>query len=232
MSPPSHQFPTATTLPLERRKELLSLAQERLFLIVEDDYEAEMNYVCNCLPPIRALDQTESVVYVCSLSKALSPGLRLGFVVAHPDIIREAEAVRRAMLRHPPTLLQDAMALFLGLGHLDSHLKKLHRQYKSRWSEMRAAIAEHLPDLNVGSSTGRTCFWLDGSKEPDTDLPEVRLRERGVLFDNGSKFFFDPEQGLGKIRLGFASVPVRNIRQGVEIIGEEVRTVLDDPKGV
>lgn len=223
---PSHQFPTAATLPLERRQELLNLACEKQFLIVEDDYEAEMNYVRDIVPPIRALDQNGSVIYVGSLSKALSPGLRLGFMVAHPDIIREAKALRRAMLRHPPTLLQDAMALFLGLGHQDAHLKKLHRRYKTRWSEMRAAISEHLPDLKVGSSTGGTCFWVDGPKELNTDKLEISLRNRGVLFDNGSTFFFDPKQGQGKFRLGFASVPAKEIQAGVKIIGEEISNLL------
>ena len=97
-------------MPLERRKRLLDVAQERQMVVVEDDYEAEMNYVRDTLPPIRALDNTGSVIYVGSLSKTVSPGLRLGFMVAHPDIIREARALRRAMLRHPPAILQDAMA--------------------------------------------------------------------------------------------------------------------------
>ena len=100
-------------MSLERRKRLLDVAQANRSVIVEDDYEAEMNYVRDTLPSVLALDQTGSVIYVGSLSKTVSPGLRLGFMVAPPDIIREARALRRAILRHPPTILQDAMAHFI-----------------------------------------------------------------------------------------------------------------------
>jgi len=218
----SHQFPTAVTMPLERRRDLLEVAHARQMIIIEDDYEAEMNFEQGLLPPLRVLDREGCVAYCGSLSKILSPGLRLGFMVAHPVIIREAKAVRRAMLRHPPTVLQDTMANFMALGYLDARLRKLHRRYRTRWTMMRQAVARHLPDFAFGQSHGGTSLWVDGPPELDTDLLETNLKDRGVLFDNGSVFFTDPGQGRGKFRLGFASMPLKSIEPGVEIIGEEI----------
>ena len=155
---PSHQFPTGVTMPLARRKQLMDLALARRMVIVEDDYEAEMNYVRDPLPPIRAMDDSGSVIYVGSLSKTVSPGLRLGFMVAHPEIIAEAKAIRRAMLRHPPTILQDAMANFIGLGHYDANLRRIHRRYKSRWQAMKDAISRHMPAAQLVSADGGDVF--------------------------------------------------------------------------
>ncbi|MEP0940965.1 MAG: PLP-dependent aminotransferase family protein [Rhizobiaceae bacterium] len=219
---PSHQFPTGVTMPLERRKQLLEVAQTHQMVIVEDDYEAEMNYVRDTLPPIRALDNVGSVVYVGSLSKTVSPGLRLGFMVAHPDIIREAKALRRAMLRHPPTILQDAMAHFIGLGHYDANLRSLHRRYQSRWRAMKDAISRHMPSVQMTPANGGTCFWIDATPSVDTRGLEARLKTKGVLYDNGPVFYMEPKMGNGKLRLGFASMPLKSIEPGIKAIGEEL----------
>ena len=99
---PSHQSPTTPTLPLDRRRELLERAAAHDFIIIEDDYEAETNYVSEPTPALKSLDAGERVVYVGSLSKTLFPGLRLGYLVAPAELISEARALRQLMLRHPP----------------------------------------------------------------------------------------------------------------------------------
>ena len=198
------------------------VAQERQMVVVEDDYEAEMNYVRDTLPPIRALDNTGSVIYVGSLSKTVSPGLRLGFMVAHPDIIREARALRRAMLRHPPAILQDAMAHFIGLGHYDTNLRRLHRRYQSRWQAMQDAISQYMPSVQLTPANGGTCFWIETRPGVDIGELEAKLKTKGVLYDNGPVFYMEPSMGNGKLRLGFASMPLKSIEQGIRIIGEEL----------
>jgi GntR family transcriptional regulator/MocR family aminotransferase len=219
---PSHQFPTGVTMSLERRKRLLDVAQANQTVIIEDDYEAEMNYVRDTLPSVLTLDQTGSVIYVGSLSKTVSPGLRLGFMVAPPDIIREARALRRAILRHPPTILQDAMAHFIGLGYYDANLRSLHRRYRSRWQAMKDAISRHMPSVQLTPGEGGTFFWVDVGPNVDTKELESRLKNKGVLYDNGSIFYMEPNRGNGKLRLGFASVPLKSIEPGIRVIGEEI----------
>ncbi len=190
-------------------------------MIIEDDYEAEMNFFNNRSQSLRSLDKNGRVIYVGSLSKTLSPGLRLGFMVAHRDIIRQARIVRGVIMRHAPTIVQEVVALFFQLGYYDSHLRNIERRYKRRWHVMNDAINEHLGMLEKAPTKGGTCFWLTGPKGfNSTELGE-RLRERGVLIDIGERFSLKKDQR--SFRLGFAFVPLKKLEEGIRIISEEVK---------
>ena len=222
---PSHQFPTMVTMPAVRRRELLDAAEEKDFLIIEDDYEAEMNFQARSSPSLRSMDRNQRVIYIGSLSKTVSPGIRIGFIVAHRDIIREARVVRGTMFRHPPTLIQEVVALFIRLGYFDAHLRNLERRYKRRWQAMRDAISTHLDMLNRFDNKGGTSFWLTGPEGFDATLLRARLRERGVLIDRGQTFYLAQDRKNG-LRLGFAFVPVERLDDGVKLIAEEVRKLI------
>lgn len=222
---PSHQFPTMVTMSQERREELLEAAVAKDFLIIEDDYEAEMNYVAKSSPSMRSMDDTGRVIYVGSLSKTISPGIRLGFIVAHRDIIREARIARGVMMRHPPTIVQEIVALFFQLGHYDSHLRNIERRYNKRWHAMNDAITKHLGMLQRTDSEGGTSFWLTGPEGFDASELAVRLRKKGVLVDRGQDYYLSMNDRRS-FRLGFAYVPVSKLEAGVKIIAEHVRALL------
>lgn len=224
---PSHQFPTMVTMPQARRQALLDAANREDFLIVEDDYEAEMNFFANPSLPIRALDQTGRVIYVGSLSKTISPGLRFGFMVAHRDIIREARLVRGVIMRHPPTVVQETVAFFLRLGYYDAHLRNIERRFKKRWHIMDSALSKHLGMLKRSQTRGGTSFWLTGPPGFDAGVLCERLRKKGVLIDKGQAFYLQNDQQRS-FRLGFAYVPVENLEKGVQIIAEEVKQLLQN----
>ncbi|OED41189.1 GntR family transcriptional regulator [Chromatiales bacterium (ex Bugula neritina AB1)] len=218
---PGHQFPTMVTMSEARRKELLDAADTNDFIIIEDDYEAEMNYFNSRSQSLRSLDTNDRVIYVGSLSKTISPGIRLGFMVAHRDIIQQARVVRGVMMRHPPTIVQEVVALFFRLGHYDSHLRNIERRYKKRWLAMQEAITRHLGMLEQSRTIGGTSFWLTGKEGFDaTELGE-RVRERGVLIDVGENFYLNVNRR--SFRLGFAFVPIKKLEEGIRIIAEEVK---------
>ena len=142
---PSHQFPTTVTMPLERRSLLLEVTREHGQFVIEDDYESEVSF--NKTPPraLKSLDRSGNVIYLGSLSKSLLPGLRLGYLVADREFIREARALRHYMVRHPPVNNQRSVALFLQRGYFDRFVAKLTGIYSRRCDVMhklaRAALS-------------------------------------------------------------------------------------------
>jgi GntR family transcriptional regulator/MocR family aminotransferase len=224
---PSHQFPTMVTMSQSRRELLLAEAHKKDFLIIEDDYEAEMNYIANSSPSLRSMDKTGRVIYIGSLSKTISPGIRMGFIVAHRDIIKQARIARGVMMRHPPTILQEILALFFQLGYYDAQLRNIERRYKKRWHAMDNALKKYLGMIERTRSEGGTSFWLTGPKEFDASKLKARLKEKGVLIDRGQDYYLNRSDSRG-FRLGFAYVPISKLEDGVRIIAEEVRLMLNE----
>lgn len=213
---PSHQFPTSVTMSAERRQALLAAAESQGFLIFEDDYEADLE-PGSTLPTLRSLDRQGRVVHASSLSKSLSPGLRLGFMVAPAAIIREAKALRHALLRHAPTPVQETAALFIGLGHYDAHLRRLLREMDRRRELMAAGIRRNLPRLTVSSASGGTSFWLTGADGRDGSALAHRLAAEGVILDPGRIFYFHQDRD-DALRLGFGAIRPERIEPGIRLI--------------
>jgi GntR family transcriptional regulator/MocR family aminotransferase len=220
---PSHQAPTTVTMPLNRREALLEAARAHDFVVVEDDYEAETNYMGAPLPALKSLDEDGRVIHVGSLSKSLMPGLRLGYVVADEALIAELRALRRLMLRHPPGNNQRAAALFLANGHYDVLVRRIHRVYRERWQVMSRALDQHLPGWAQVPGFGGSSFWLTGPEGLDSEALARRALAEGVLIEPGLPFFADPEDGRRRFRLGFSSIPAERIGEGIR----RLRAVID-----
>jgi GntR family transcriptional regulator/MocR family aminotransferase len=212
---PSHHFPTTVTMTLERRKALLASARLHDFVIVEDDYEFETNYMGTPLPALKSLDTEGRVLHVGSLSKSLMPGLRLGYVVADQTLITELRALRRLMLRHPPGNNQRAAALFMANGHFDALVRRIHRVYRERWQVMAGALDEYFPEWSQSPGFGGSSYWLTGPDSLDTEELAARALDDGVLIEPGRAFYIDSEEGRRSFRLGFSSIPAERIGEGV-----------------
>lgn len=212
---PSHQFPTNVTMSLERRKALLDWAETSDGLIIEDDYEFETNYYGNPIPALKSLDTTGRVLYTGSLSKSLMPGIRIGFMVGPREIIREARALRRLVLRHPPGNNQRVAALFLSLGHHDTLVSKLHRAYAMRWQTLYAALEKHFSGWAHPPAFGGTSFWIEGPKSLDAGRLAASAIEHGVVIETGEIYFNNPDDGRNYFRLSFSSIPDERIWPGV-----------------
>ncbi len=220
---PSHQSPTTVTMPYERRIELLARAEKRDFVIIEDDYEGEANFVHEATPALKSLDTGGRVIYVGSLSKSIAPGLRLGYLVASPKLIAELRHLRRLVLRHPPANNQRCVALFLADGHFDSLLHRLHKVYRERWQVMGEALAKHLPQSHRTPAFGGTSFWVEGPEDLDAGALAVRALEQGVLIEPGDVHFMTSPPPMNCFRLGFSSIDSSRIEPGIKILADLVR---------
>ncbi len=221
---PSHQFPTTVTMPLERRKEILEKAEQNNMVIIEDDYEPELNFKSSPTPAIKSLDRTGRVIYVGSLSKSFFPGLRLGYLVGPAHIIREARALGRLMHRHTPTNNQRTMALFLALGHHDALRKRLRKIYKSRWLEMKNALTE--VELRFQNANGGSSFWVKGPDELDSKELLRHALNLGVVLEPGSIYYFDALPKKQYFRLGYTAIEKAHISEGIHKVKQALEFTL------
>lgn len=213
---PSHQSPTTVTMPIHRRYELLQRAVEKDVVIIEDDYESEINFAANPTPALKSLDQSERVIYIGSLSKTLAPGLRMGYVVAPASVITELRALRRLMVRHPASNNQRAVALFLARGYQDTLTRLLVKTYRQRCSTMVEALDQELSVAAHMPGFGGSSLWVRGPEGLDADkLKEAALAE-GIIIEPGAVHFIQDEPPRNFFRLGFSSVADSKIAEGIQ----------------
>jgi len=212
---PSHQCPTTVTMPIERRRELLDAAERHDIVLIEDDHESELNFAARPLPALKSLDVRGRVIYMGSLSKTLSHGLRIGYVVAARELIVELRALRRLVMRHPPANNAHAAARFIGQGYHDAYIRRLNGVLRARRRALVDAFAEFLPDCMIADAVGGSAAWVRGPAGTDADELAVRAAAAGILIETGSVFYASPPKACRHFRLGYAAIAENQIRDGV-----------------
>lgn len=230
---PSHQSPTTATLSLERRQWLLRKAELQDFVIIEDDYEAENLYEGTPMPALKSLDKTGRVIYVGSVSKSLSPALRLGYIVAPRALIKELRVIRHAMVRHPSAFLQHAYALFLSLGHHESHARRVNAAMQERLALAAQALRVHLPEFDFTLPQGGASIWIRAPAWVDAAELGLMARTHGVLIEAGDVFFAKPPYPCPFFRLRLSSIPSGQIAAGIRALGlavDELASARGEPR--
>jgi GntR family transcriptional regulator / MocR family aminotransferase len=224
---PSHQVPTAVVMSPERRKALLQAASKHDFLVVEDDYECEINYLDRPQPALRSMDTEGRVIYVASLSKVLASGVRLGFIVADAEFIRYARELRRTMLRHPPRNNQRAVAFFLSLGHYDALMARLARVLQERRLALRDALNFYRSvSIEISPEVGGTTYWVRLPADFSVDHLASEAERRGILIEPVAHYYADPALAENCFRMGVTSLPLERIRPGVVELTELIRMLV------
>ncbi|MCZ4315636.1 PLP-dependent aminotransferase family protein [Comamonadaceae bacterium G21597-S1] len=216
---PSHQSPTTATLSLDRRQWLLRKAELQDFVIIEDDYEAENLYEGEPMPALKSLDRSGRVIYIGSVSKSLSPALRLGYIVAPRALIHELRLIRHTMVRHPSAFLQHAYALFLSLGHHESHTRRVNQAMQQRLNLAAQALREHLPEFQFSMPQGGASLWLQAPVWVDAAELGEMARAHGVLIEAGDVFFGKPPYPCPFFRMRLSSIAANQIAAGIHALG-------------
>lgn len=212
---PSHQCPTTVTMSLARRQKLLEQAEKHDVVLIEDDHESELNFCGAPTPALRSLDNSGRVIYVGSLSKTLAHGLRIGYVVAPPELIVELRAMRRLMLRHPPTNNEHTAALFIAHRFHETFMRRLNVAYRERSQALRDALQRHVPGCNLAHAEGGSALWVEMPRSVDTRALATAALTRGVVIEPGGVFFASSRPARHFMRVGYSSIPVERIEDGV-----------------
>ncbi len=229
---PSHQFPLGGVLPVARRQELLRWARQHDAWIIEDDYDGEFRYGQRPIDALQAMDADGRVIYVGTFSKALSPQLRLGYLVLPTALVPVFRTAKRLADRHAPVLDQRVLASLIASGAYERHVRRVRREHERRRAALQAAVAAHLPaDARItGTAAGlHAVLWLPSLRPADEAALAAAARRAGVGIYPMSPLFARPESAMlprpAGFTLGYASVSVDQIEQGVRLLGD----VLADP---
>ncbi len=226
---PSHQVPTAVTMHRQRRLALLKQAGRHDQVIIEDDFEHEHNYLGQPQPALHSMDTENRVIYVSGLPKMLSPGLRIGFIVAAPELIREARKLRQMVIGRPSLLTQRTAALFLSLGHYDASMARLHRILGQRWDALRQALNHHLRSTEITLPTsGGTALWVECPEPLRVENLVSEAARRGILIEPDSHFYGGRRQPRNFFRMGVTSIPEGQIREGVRQLTQLIQELSGD----
>jgi GntR family transcriptional regulator/MocR family aminotransferase len=229
---PSHQCPTTVTMPIARRNQLLEAAHTNDFVIFEDDHESELNFTGRPLPALKSLDNEGRVIYIGSLSKTLSHGLRIGYVVGPSELIRELRALRRLVMRHPPTNNAHAAARFIAQGYQDAFVRRLNATFRVRRKVLLDALSEFLPQFAVSPAIGGSAVWIRAPDEIDTDKLSLAAASAGILIEPGSVFFAQAPKSCRHFRMGYSAIAEMLIRDGVSELAKLVEfTTRAKPRG-
>ncbi len=221
---PSHQYPTGAVLSMARRWELLAWARRADAWILEDDYDSELRYKGRPLASLLGLDESERVIYVGTLNKALFPGLRIGYAVVPRSLVADFVNTRHLSDRQPPTLNQIVLADFMAEGHLAAHFRRMRLLYR----RTQATLMDEL-DRQVGP--GRLAFrppdqgnhlvvWLpDGMS--DVAL-EQAARARGVICRAISRLYLDTKPRAG-LMLGFTGFQPEALAGPTAVLAQVLR---------
>lgn len=224
---PSHQTPTSVTMSMERRQQLLSKAHANDFLIIEDDFEFESNFLGQPHPALRSLDANNRVIYVSCLSKVLASGVQIAFVVADSKVISELKKLRKMVMRNPPLSNQRAVSYFLSLGYYDAFMMQVHKVFFERWLELREALNIHLPNsINTGPIQGGTAYWITGPKQLDGEYLREKAAEIGILIEPVKRYFANCAYPENCFRMGVTSIPTNKIRLGVSKLADLIHQLM------
>ena len=241
---PNFQNPAGTTLSHGRRHELVLLADRYGIPIVEDDPYGQLRYEGEHLPSLVVLDRENlrrdngysigNVIYLSTFSKTLATGLRLGWIVAPPEVIGKLAQLKQGADLHTSTFTQFVVYEVARDGFLDKHIKLIRQLYRERRDGMLQALAEFFPpEVTWTRPQGGLFLWVTLPSGLNMQAIFNSALEQNVAFVPGDSFYArsnsngncsdDPNEGSRHMRLNFSNAAPDQIREGIRRLAAAVR---------
>lgn len=217
---PNFGNPSGLTLSHARREQLVKLAAEHNFLIVEDDPYGELRFTEQRMPTLYQVSQqllghTKNIIYTSSFSKILAPGLRLGWAILPPFLLHKVAIIKQAADLHASALSQSIVECYLGLDRLPAQIEKIRAAYKHKAELLAGLIEKELGDvISFDMPKGGMFLWARFRGSFDSTQWLKTTLEQGVVFVPGEYFFSDtPDRST--FRLSFATATEQQMQEAV-----------------
>ncbi|GBE58177.1 2-aminoadipate transaminase [bacterium BMS3Abin01] len=221
---PNFHNPAGVSINLERRLELVTLARERQLIILEDNPYGLLRFEGEPLPTLYSLDEDDNVIYLSTFSKIISPGIRLGWMVAPQPLLQKFNMGKQAADLCPSTLAQMIVNRYFKDFRWQDYVEKTTGIYHRRRDAMLAALEEYFPE-EAGWTRPRGGFYIWVTL-PDyldtTDLLARAIEQENVAFVPGSGSYMDGS-GTSQLRLAFCAVSEERIDEGIKKLARVIR---------
>lgn len=222
---PDFQNPSGESLTLAERRMLVSLAREHDFLIVEDSPYRELRYEGEHIPTMYSLEP-DRVIHLGSFSKIFAPGFRLGWAIAHPEILDKIYVCKQSLDLCPPIFDQYVAAEFLSGGRLDVNLKKSIQLYKGKRDLLLSLLEEHMPEgVTWTHPEGGLFLFLTMPAGFDAVKFYDKALDAGVAYVAG-EFFHPDRSGKNTMRLNFSFMSHERISEGIKLLAGLLSTTI------
>jgi DNA-binding transcriptional MocR family regulator len=214
---PTFQNPTGTTMPVERRRQLIELAAHHGALLLEDTAYDELSFDGDPPPTLGALAQGHFVATVGTFSKVIAPGLRVGWLMARPELVRLLMPARFDMGNSP--LLHRTIHRLMLSGELERHVLRMRSVYRDKMQRISAALRASSGDaLTFDEPEGGFFLWARLAARLDATAVRERARDAGLTFPIGSAFYLPegPQEEGQHIRLAYSRSTIEELEIGAE----------------
>jgi 2-aminoadipate transaminase len=220
---PLFQNPMGVSLSLERKKHLLELAERYDIPILEDEAYSELVYSGKVRPPIKSMDKSGMVIYTHTFSKFLSPGFRLGWVVADPETIKKLAIAKQGADLCANMLVQFVAEEYLRSDLIDKQIAKIREMYKRKRDIMLNALEEKFPEGSTWTKPeGGMFIWVTLPEKVDTKEMFADALKEKVVYVNGAAFCTDGS-GRNCMRLNFSNTDDDKIEEGIQRLARVIR---------
>ncbi len=218
---PTFQNPTGKTLAADRRPRIAALAEKYGFVVAEDDPYRDLRYSGIPLSSIKSYDKAGLVVFMGSFSKLISPGMRVGYIAAHPEILRKCIIGKQSADVHTATLNQAVVDAFFRENLLDGHVESICKSYGLQLKAMLEEISFFPAGTRYTRPEGGLFVWAELPEGINTTSLLMKAVERKVAYVPGTHFFAEGGHE-NTMRLNFSNSPVERIHEGMSILKQVI----------
>lgn len=220
---PHHHHPTTATLSADRRMQLLELVRQFKLAVIEDDYDFSFHYDSAPILPLASTQHDGCVIYIGSVTKVMTPSLRIGFMVAPDNFIKQAINLRRLVDSRGDNLMEAAVANLMKNGDIGRHIKKSNKIYHQRRDMFCELLDQHLPGIvRYDQPAGGMAIWARFNARYPLPLIAARASAMGLFMNDGANYVTG-KANYNALRMGFASFNEKEMQEVMGILGKAMR---------
>lgn len=218
---PNFQNPTGLTYTSENRKKVFEIIKDEDMILIQDDPYGELRFTDEDRIPYIGLNQTEKNIYLGSFSKIVTPGMRLGYVIANKEIIKMLETAKQASDLHSNIFGQYLISDYLYNNDLDKHIEKIKKLYKTQANAMIEAMKKYFPkNVKFTIPKGGMFSWVTLEEGKSSAELFNKAIKKNVAFVPGNPFYVDAAKDVNTLRLNYTNADEKTIEEGIKRLSE------------